>query len=74
MKTSAKVEMKSRGGYEGWRSARRWLLHRRARLNWQVYHKKILPKAQNEANHILPFRCAHSGRPEPDSKPACNGC
>jgi hypothetical protein len=28
---------------------------------------------QNETNHILSFHCAHSGRPEQDSKPARNG-
>jgi hypothetical protein len=46
MEPSASVEMELRGGRDGWRSARRWVLQRCATLNRRLYHKEYFPKRE----------------------------
>jgi hypothetical protein len=47
MKTS-ECWMESRGGHDGWRIARRWLLQRRATWNGKLYHKEFFLRCETK--------------------------
>jgi hypothetical protein len=47
MRTS-EYRMAPRGVHDGWRIARRWLLQRRATLNWKQYHKEVFLRCETK--------------------------